>query len=380
MVDVAHEVIVTQEDCGTCDGIWVQAVYKGEKEVVPLVDHIVGRVASEDIAHPLDASKVIVCADQEIKEDQAKTIDQAGIKRVKIRSVLTCETKHGVCIRCYGHNLATGSMVKLGEAVGIIAAQSIGEPGTQLTMRTFHTGGTASQEDITRGLPSVIELLEARPPITSQIQGTVSAVKSFPQEQYVVIEDPDTQVQWMHFIPADREVLVKKEDHVTEGQPLTSGHSNLPESSKVGELQEFQERFVENIQRIYRPNKVTISDKHIEVILRQMLRKVHITEPGDTTFVSAQCVDKVDFEEENQHVEKMGRKSSEAEPVLLGITKAALQSKSFLSAASFQDTSQVLVEAALLFKVDELRGLKGKVITGGLIPAALDLTPFANSI
>ncbi|HNQ89326.1 MAG TPA: DNA-directed RNA polymerase subunit beta' [Verrucomicrobiota bacterium] len=565
LVDVAQDVIIRTEDCGTTNGIWVQAIYEGEDEVVRLSERLIGRMACDDIIDRSDPKRRIVRANEEIDEVRARAIEEAGIERVRIRSVLTCESKHGVCIACYGRNLATGGMVKLGEAVGIIAAQSIGEPGTQLTMRTFHIGGTASQvfkqpqirakhngtiryndlrtvrlpdgtdivlnkngvisivdaagqeleshtvpigavilipegrtvrgqtlpagsktrvegevfvrwdpynvpiisekpgriefvdiienvtmkqevdetsgqeamviiehkedlhpqivirgddgevlasypipamahvvvreqsrivagtlmaktprrttktKDITGGLPRVAELFEARRPKDaaeiSKIDGVVDFGRSERGKRCILIRDPQTGVQEEHFVPISKHVIVFKGDQVRKGQQLTDGPTVPHEILDVCGPQELQEHLVNEVQEVYRLQGVTINDKHIEIIIRQMLRKVRITEPGDTDFLWGEQIDKIAFEEENQRVEKLGGKPAEAQPVLLGITKASLETESFLSAASFQDTTRVLTEAATMGKVDHLRGFKENVIMGHIIPAG---TGFGN--
>jgi DNA-directed RNA polymerase subunit beta' len=547
LVDVAQDVIIRERDCGTTNGIWVQAIYEGEDEVVKLSERLVGRYSCDDVVNPQNPKEVLVRANDEIDEIKAKQIDAAGVEKVKIRSVLTCESKHGVCMYCYGRNLATGLLVKLGEATGIIAAQSIGEPGTQLTMRTFHIGGTASQifkvpqikakfdgviqyndlrlvkledgnnivlnkngsvsilgedgrelenhnvvigavisvldgarikkgetfvqwdpynvpilsekagkvkfhdiiegvtmkqevdeqtqqeamvviehkedlhpqiiimddsgevaanypipsaahivvnegekivagtlmaktprktsktKDITGGLPRVAELFEARRPKDaseiSKIDGVVDFGTSVRGKRCIVIKDPQTGVEEEHLIAIGKHVIVFKGDYVKKGQQLTEGPIDPHEILDICGPQELQEHLVNEVQEVYRLQGVTINDKHIEIIVRQMLRKVRITEPGDTTFLWGEQVDKLDFEEENLRVEKMGGKPAEAQPVLLGITKASLETESFLSAASFQDTTRVLTEAATRAKVDYLRGFKENVIMGHIIPA-----------
>src|SRR5437588_2956182 len=547
LVDVAQDVIIREEDCGTTNGIWVQPIYEGEDEVVKLSERLVGRFACDDIVDPRDSKKKLIKASEEIDEVKAKDIEKAGIEKVRIRSVLTCESKHGVCIACYGRNLATGGLVKLGEAVGIIAAQSIGEPGTQLTMRTFHIGGTASQvfkqpqikakfdgliryndlrlvqpedgnnivlnkngsvsilgddgrelenhnvvigavisfqdgakvkkgetfvqwdpynvpilsekagkvkfadiiegvtmkqemdettgqeamviiehkedlhpqiiilddkgepaanypipsgahvvvvegdkivagtlmaktprktsktKDITGGLPRVAELFEARRPKDaseiSKIDGVVDFGASVRGKRCIVIKDQQTGVEEEHLIPIGKHVIVFKGDYVKKGQQLTEGPIDPHEILDICGPQELQEHLVNEVQEVYRLQGVTINDKHIEIIVRQMLRKVRITEPGETTFLWRKQVEKLEFEEENQRVEKMGGKPAEAQPVLLGITKASLETESFLSAASFQDTTRVLTEAATRARVDYLRGFKENVIMGHIIPA-----------
>ena len=547
LVDVAQDVIIREDDCGTTNGIWVQAIYEGEDEVVKLSDRIVGRFSCDDITNPQNPKEFLIRANEEIDEVKARAIDASGVEKVKIRSVLTCESKHGVCIACYGRNLATGIKVKLGEAVGIIAAQSIGEPGTQLTMRTFHIGGTAAgvfkvpqikakyegtvryndlrlveledgnsivlnkngsisiladdgrelenhtivigsvisvtdsatvkkgetfvqwdpynvpilsekagkvkfldiiegvtmkqevdestgqeamvviehkedlhpqiiimdeqgepaanypipsgahivvnegdrivagtlmaktprktakTKDITGGLPRVAELFEARRPKDaaeiSKIDGIADFGASVRGKRCIVIKDPQTQVEEEHLIPIGKHVIVFKGDYVKKGQQLTEGPIDPHEILDVCGPQELQEHLVNEVQEVYRLQGVTINDKHIEIIVRQMLRKVRITEPGDTTFLWGEQVDKLEFEEENARVEKMGGKPAEASPVLLGITKASLETESFLSAASFQDTTRVLTEAATRARVDYLRGFKENVIMGHIIPA-----------
>jgi DNA-directed RNA polymerase subunit beta' len=547
LVDVAQDVIVREEDCGTTNGIWVQAIYEGEDEVVRLSERLIGRHSCDDVANPQSPKELHVRANDEIDEIKARQIESSGVERVKIRSVLTCESKQGVCINCYGRNLATGARVKLGEATGIIAAQSIGEPGTQLTMRTFHIGGTASQvfkqpqikakfdgvlrynelrlveledgnnivlnkngsvsilaedgreleqhnvvigsvisikdtgrvkkgetfvqwdpynvpilsekagrvkfadiiegvtmkqevdeqtqqeamvviehkedlhpqiiimddndeaianypipsgahivvaegdkivagtlmaktprktsktKDITGGLPRVAELFEARRPKDaaeiSKIDGIVDFGPSVRGKRCILIKDQQTGVEEEHLIPIGKHVIVFKGDYVKKGQQLTEGPIDPHEILDICGPQELQEHLVNEVQEVYRLQGVTINDKHIEIIVRQMLRKVRITEPGDTTFLWGEQVDKLEFEEENSRVEKMGGKPAEAQPVLLGITKASLETESFLSAASFQDTTRVLTEAATRARVDYLRGFKENVIMGHIIPA-----------
>ncbi len=547
LVDVAQDVIIQQIDCGTGNGIWVQAVYEGEETVVKLSERIVGRVSAEDVNDPSSPKNYIVRVNDEIDEIKAKALDVAGLDRIKVRSVLTCEAKHGICANCYGRNLATGQLVKLGEAVGIVAAQSIGEPGTQLTMRTFHTGGvahgqfrqpiikvkfdgtvkyqeirsvqledgnnivlnkngsiaiigedgreleshnivigavvsfgngdaikkgdtlamwdpynvpilsekaglvkfhdiiegvtmkqevdettgqesmviidhkedlhpqvlvmdnkgepvaqyaipsgahiaitegdtivagtllaktsrkTSKTKDITGGLPRVAELFEARRPKDaaeiSKIDGIVDFGASVRGKRCIVIKDPVTALEEEHLIPIGKHVIVFKGDFVKKGQQLTEGPVVPHEILEVCGPQELQEHLVSEVQEVYRLQGVTINDKHIEIIVRQMLRKVRITEPGDTLFLWGEQIDRLAFEAENERVEKMGGKPAEATPVLLGITKASLETESFLSAASFQDTTRVLTEAATMGKKDTLRGFKENVIMGHIIPA-----------
>jgi len=547
LVDVAQDVIIREEDCGTNKGIWVEAIYRGEDEIVKLSDRIIGRFACEDIIDPANSKEFLVRAGEEIDEKKAALIEDRGIERVKVRSVLTCETRDGVCIKCYGRNLATGALPKLGDPVGIIAAQSIGEPGTQLTMRTFHVGGTAAASfkqpvirarhdgivryvdlrvvelpdgssivlnkngsvvvvdevgreleshslvigakisvkdggkvrrgevfvqwdpysvpvitekggkvrfvdvivgvtvkidkdpstnkqslvvmehkedmhpqvevldksgnviasysipaqahlmvedgeevapgtiiaktprqvaktrDITGGLPRVAELFEARRPkdaaVIARISGIVEIQAKQRGKQTIIIRDPETGAVEEHNIPVGRHIIVYNGDVVKKGQQLIEGPIDPHEILEVSGPEELQNFLVNEIQDVYRSQGVTINDKHIELIVRQMLRKVRIIEPGDTKFIWGELVDKTDFEEENRRVEKMGGKPAEAKPVLLGITKASLETDSWLSAASFQDTTRVLTDAAARGRVDKLRGFKENVILGHFIPA-----------
>src|SRR5216117_1970805 len=547
LVDAAQDVIINEQDCGTVNGIVVRSIYEGDEEVVDLGQRIIGRVSCETIPDPVDKKKKIVKANQYIDEKIAADLQRVGVESLKIRSVLTCECGRGVGAMCYGRNLATGQVVKLGEAVGIIAAQSIGEPGTQLTMRTFHIGGTASQtfkqpiikakndggvqfndlrtvqaldgswivlnkngsisvhntegrelerynvvigsvisredgatvkkgetfvqwdpynvpiltdkggkvefrdmiagvtikrdvdeatglmgtviiehkedlhpqivivddkkevlasysipagahviveegqkvragallaktprkvaktKDITGGLPRVAELFEARRPKDAaeiaKIDGIVEMGGTVRGKRRLILKDPETGTEEEHLIPLTKHIIVFKGDFVKKGQQLTEGPIVPHEILEVCGPQELQEHLVNEVQEVYRLQGVEINDKHIEIIVRQMLRKVKITDPGDTSLLWGDQVDKLDFEEENKKVVEKGGKPAEAVPVLLGITKASLETDSFISAASFQDTTRVLTEAATLGKVDRLRGFKENVIMGHLIPA-----------
>ena len=548
LVDVSQDIVIRELDCGTTNGIWRLAIYEGEDEVVQLKDRLVGRVAAEDIINPVNPDEYLCEAGQVIDEAHAGTIDDAGVERVKLRSVLTCEAKRGVCQKCYGINLASGVMAEMGEAVGIIAAQSIGEPGTQLTMRTFHIGGTASAvfkqpqieartdgvlklqdirrveledgnsivlnkngivqildekdgreletytvvigsviafpegakvkkgdvlvrwdpynapiitekpgkikfhdiidgvtikheddeatgqkslvvidykedlhpqvivvnakgeaianypipsgahivveegdaivagsliaktprqaaktRDITGGLPRVAELFEARIPKDgseiSKIDGVVDFGATVRGKRSIIIRDVESGEEEEHLIPIGKHVIVFKGDLLKKGQQLTEGPVNPHEILEVCGPEALQDHLVNEVQEVYRLQGVTINDKHIETISRQMMRKVRITEAGDTTFLWGEQVEKLTFEEENEKIEKMGGQPAEGQPVLLGITKASLETESFLSAASFQDTTRVLTDAATLGKVDTLRGFKENVIMGHIVPA-----------
>ena len=548
LVDVAQDLIISEVDCGTTNGIWRQAIYEGEDEVVKLKDRLVGRTAVEDIANPINPEEFLCESGQVIDEAHAKLIDDAGVDRVRIRSVLTCESKRGVCQKCYGINLATGNLAAMGEAVGIIAAQSIGEPGTQLTMRTFHIGGTASSvfkqpqiearnagvlkyqdlrkveledgnniilnkngmvfvidektgdelesynvvigsvitipdggkvkkgevfvqwdpynvpiisekpgtikfhdiiegvtikqemdeatgqlslvvidykedlhpqvivanskgepianypipsgahivveegdtivagsliaktprkaaktKDITGGLPRVAELFEARKPKDgseiSRIDGEVDFGPTVRGKRSIIIRDVESEEEEEHLIPIGKHVIVFKGDKVKKGQQLTEGPVDPHEILDVCGPKELQDHLVNEVQEVYRLQGVTINDKHIEIIARQMMRKVRITETGDTSFLWGEQIEKLTFEGENEEIEKMGGQPAEGQPVLLGITKASLETDSFLSAASFQDTTRVLTDAATLGKVDPLKGFKENVIMGHIVPA-----------
>lgn len=555
LVDVAQDVIILEEDCGTVNGIVVKPIYEGEDEIVKLTERIVGRTAAEDITDPVSKKK-IVKANTEINEATADAISKLGLERIKIRSVLTCESRRGTCAQCYGRNLATGNLVKIGQAVGIIAAQSIGEPGTQLTMRTFHIGGTASQvfkqpqikakndgivryhelravkriegnwvvlnkngqvaiynaegrelerytvvvgaeiiaadggtvkkgeifvqwdpynvpvlsemagtvkfndliegitikreldeatglmgtvviehkedlhpqinivndagevlafysipagahivveertkvqgggllaktprkvfktKDITGGLPRVAELFEARRPKDAaeiaKIDGLVDFAGTVRGKRRILVKDPKSGAEEEHLIPISKHIIVFRGDVVKKGQQLTEGPVVPHEILEVCGPQDLQEYLVNEVQEVYRLQGVEINDKHIEIIVRQMLRKVRVVDPGDTKFLWDDQIDKITFEEENKRVAEAGGKPAEAQPVLLGITKASLSTESFISAASFQDTTRVLTEAATHGRVDTLRGFKENVIMGHLIPAGTGYSKHRN--
>ena len=548
LVDVAQDVIIRETDCGTNNGIWLEAIYEGEEEVVHLADRLVGRHSCEDVINPFNPDEFFVRAGEEIDEKKAAAIEDANIEKVKVRSVLTCETRYGVCACCYGRNLATGKTAEHGQAVGIIAAQSIGEPGTQLTMRTFHIGGTASSvfkqpeisareggvvkyeglrivdledgshivlnkngrvsihdpktnaeiedydipigavvsvadgetvkkgqtfvqwdpynvpilsekggkivfhdiiegvtmdheldaatgqesmviiehkedlhpqvivedskghavadypipagahvtvdegdkiapgtllaktprktsktKDITGGLPRVSELFEARQPKDAaeiaKIDGVVDFGPIVRGKRSLILTNEDSGEEEEHLVPIGKHCIVFKGDFVKKGQQLTEGPILPHDILDILGPEKLQAFLVNEVQEVYRLQGVTINDKHIEMIVRQMLRKVRITEAGDTTFLWGEQVDKLTFEIENERIEEMGGQPAEASPVLLGITKASVETESFLSAASFQDTTRVLTEAATLGKKDTLHGFKENVIMGHIIPA-----------
>ena len=378
LVDVAQDVIVREDDCGTGVGIWVDEIKDGKESIEPLVERLIGRFAMENVVHP-ETGEVIVEANTEIMEAQAEAIIEAGITQVYIRSVLTCHSRYGVCRRCYGRNLATGLRVEIGEAVGIIAAQSIGEPGTQLTMRTFHTGGVAG-DDITSGLPRVEELFEARKPrgqaIISEIEGTVHVSEVRGRREVEVVADDGEKEAYM--IPYTSRLKVSEGDSVDAGQELTEGSINPHDLLKINGMKGVQLYLLREVQKVYRFQGVDINDKHIEVMVRQMLRKVKIEEAGDTELLPGGLIDIFEFEEENRRAQEWGGEEAIAKPVLLGITKASLATDSFLSAASFQETTRVLTEAAIKGKMDPLLGLKENVIIGKLIPAGTGMSRYRD--
>ena len=382
LVDVAQDVIVREEDCGTTDGIYVSAIKEqaGDTEqiVEPLRDRIAGRISAEQVVDPR-TGRVIIEENQLIDEEIATDIEEAGIEQVKIRSVLTCRSRYGVCVRCYGRDLATGQLVEVGEAVGIIAAQSIGEPGTQLTMRTFHTGGVAG-EDITQGLPRVEELFEARKPkgqaIITEVAGTVRIVETRQMRKVIVTADDGTEHTYN--IPFGARLKVRDGQVVEAGDSITEGPVNPHDILRVKGVRGVQTYLVQQVQDVYRSQGVDINDKHIEVIVRQMLRKVKVEDPGDTELLPGGLVDQFEFEDENRRILEAGGQPATAKPVLLGITKASLATESFLSAASFQETTRVLTEAAIKGKEDPLVGLKENVIIGKLIPAGTGMARYRH--
>ncbi|OPX89964.1 DNA-directed RNA polymerase subunit beta' [Pelotomaculum sp. PtaB.Bin117] len=381
LVDVAQDVIVREIDCGTSQGITVEEIKDGAEVIEKIEDRIIGRVALEDIKVEKANGdvEIIVEADEEITEEHAEKIIKAGIKKVKIRSVLTCKTRYGVCIKCYGRNLATGRNVDIGEAVGTIAAQSIGEPGTQLTMRTFHTGGVAG-DDITQGLPRVEELFEARRPkgqaIIAEEAGVVE-VREIKGRKEIEVTAADGE-KAVYQVPYGARLKIKNGDQVDAGDELTEGSVNPHDLLKIKGVQGVQIYLLQEVQRVYRLQGVDINDKHIEVMIRQMLRKIKIDDPGDTDLLPGGLIDIFEFEDENARVEALGGEPATAKAVLLGITKASLATDSFLSAASFQETTRVLTEAAIKGKLDPLIGLKENVIIGKLIPAGTGMSRYRN--
>jgi DNA-directed RNA polymerase subunit beta' len=376
LVDVAQDVVIREEDCKTTEGVTMVAVKEGNEVVVALRDRIIGRTAVDDIAAPR-SRKVIIEEGQEITEEAADQMESLGIEEVKVRSVLNCKSRFGACGACYGRNLATGKRVEIGEAVGIIAAQSIGEPGTQLTMRTFHTGGIAGF-DITQGLPRVEELFEARKPkgqaIIAETAGRIKFAEAKGVRKVVVV-GKDSE-EYASTVPFGVRLRVQEGDKVTAGDQLTEGSAPPHDILRIKGLHALQSYLVQEIQSVYRSQGVDINDKHIEIIVRQMLRRVKVEESGDTELLPGELVDKFTFEEDNAKAIAEGLEPAKARPVLLGITKASLATESFLSAASFQETARVLTDAATKGKVDPLIGLKENVIIGKLIPAGTGMARY----
>lgn len=379
LVDVSQDVIVREEDCGTKEGIKVREIKDGTEIIEVLQDRIIGRVTVHDIVDPA-TGEVIVDAGQEISEDAAEEVVKAGIEEVEIRSVLACKSRYGVCANCYGRDLATGRKVNVGEAVGIIAAQSIGEPGTQLTMRTFHTGGVAG-DDITQGLPRVEELFEARKPkgqaVISEVSGRLQITEVRGKREARVINDEDGSFE-TYTIPYGARLKLTDGDRVEVGAELTEGSINPHDYLKIKGPASVQLYLLQEVQRVYRLQGVDINDKHIEVIIRQMMRKVKIEDPGDTDLLPGGMVDIFEFSEANAAIEANGGRRATAKTSLLGITKASLATDSFLSAASFQETTRVLTEASIRGKTDPLLGLKENVIIGKLIPAGTGMRRYRS--
>ena len=379
LVDVSQDVIVREEDCGATEGITVSAIVDGKEEIEPLSDRLLGRYTFEDVIDP-ETGEVLVEKNVLMKDAEVEKIIAAGVKEVKIRSILTCQTPIGVCAHCYGSNLASGDSVPVGEAVGIIAAQSIGEPGTQLTMRTFHSGGVAG-DDITQGLPRVEELFEARKPkgvaVVSEIGGKVSIAETKKRREITVTDDSEGNAQ-TYVIPYDARIKVAEGQEIKAGDALTTGSINPHDIFKIKGAREVQSYLTQEVQRVYRMQGVDISDKHIEVIARQMMRKVKVEEPGDTHLLMGSLIDMFELEAANKKAREEGGTEATASVVLLGITKASLATDSFLSAASFQETTRVLTEAAIKGKVDPLTGLKENVIIGKLVPAGTGMSRYRD--
>ncbi len=386
LVDVSQEVIIRQHDCGTHEGIEVCDIKDGNEMIEPFSERLIGRYPVEDVLHP-ETGEMLVSKDKMMNEADAKKIISAGITKLKIRSILNCESKYGVCAKCYGDNLANGKPVAVGEAVGIIAAQSIGEPGTQLTMRTFHTGGIASADDITQGLPRVEELFEARKPkhqaIISKTAGDVR-MEEIKKNRHIVVFNKETLEEESYLIPYGSRLKVAEGDRVEAGDMLTEGAVNPHDVLAIKGPLAVQDYLIQEVQRVYRMQGVDINDKHIEVIVRQMMRKCRVEDSGSTNLITGSLIDKAELSEKNREIRariaagEEGLQEATASTLLLGITKASLATDSFLSAASFQETTRVLTEAAIKGKVDPLLGLKENVIIGKLVPAGTGMSCYSD--
>ncbi|HWJ66988.1 MAG TPA: DNA-directed RNA polymerase subunit beta', partial [Nocardioides sp.] len=384
LVDVSQDVIIREDDCGTERGLPKVIGVRNEEGVVVKDDNAetaaYARTAAKEIAHP-DSGEILAAAGEDLGDVKIAELIEAGIEEVVVRSVLTCDARTGTCAKCYGRSLATGKLVDIGEAVGIIAAQSIGEPGTQLTMRTFHTGGVASADDITQGLPRVVELFEARTPKgvspISEAAGRVEIEETDKARKVLVTPDDGSDV--IEYVVSRRSaLLVHDGDHIEVGQMLTKGTPDPKEVLRILGVRRTQQHLVVEVQEVYRSQGVSIHDKHIEIIVRQMLRRITVIESGDTNLLPSDLVDRARFESENRRVVSEGGKPASGRPELMGITKASLATESWLSAASFQETTRVLTDAAINGRSDSLRGLKENVIIGKLIPAGTGLERYRN--
>lgn len=379
LVDVAQDVIVREEDCGTDRGLLVSDIKEGTEMIEPFIERIEGRYSKETIRHP-ETDEVIIRPDELITPEIAKKITDAGIEQMYIRSAFTCNARHGVCEKCYGKNLATGEKVEVGEAVGTIAAQSIGEPGTQLTMRTFHTGGVAGS-DITQGLPRIQEIFEARNPkgqaVITEIEGVVEDIKLAKDRQQEIVVKGANETR-SYLASGTSRIIVEIGQPVQRGEVLTEGSIEPKNYLSVAGLNATESYLLKEVQKVYRMQGVEIDDKHVEVMVRQMLRKVRIIEAGDTKLLPGSLVDIHNFTDANREAFKHRKRPATAKPVLLGITKASLETESFLSAASFQETTRVLTDAAIKGKRDDLLGLKENVIIGKLIPSGTGMRRYSD--
>jgi DNA-directed RNA polymerase subunit beta' len=378
LVDVAQDVIIRELDCHSDRGLDVTAIMNGNEVIEPLYERILGRYAQKSVFDP-ETGETLVSHNEMITEDIAKRIIEAGITTVTIRSAFTCNTEHGVCVRCYGRNMATGDVVEVGEAVGTVAAQSIGEPGTQLTMRTFHTGGVAGN-DITQGLPRVQEIFEARNPkgraMITEVTGEVTSIEENPADrtkEVTIQGETDTRT---YTLPMTARMRVGENDRIHRGETLNEGSADPKEIIQVRDTLATENYIVHEVQKVYRMQGVEISDKHIEVMARQMLRKVRVMDPGETDLLPGTLMDIAQFRDANEDTLLKGGLPATGRPVLLGITKASLETNSFLSAASFQETTRVLTDAAIRGKNDPLVGLKENVIIGKLIPAGTGMKQY----
>ncbi|MCF2940230.1 DNA-directed RNA polymerase subunit beta' [Paenibacillus alkaliterrae] len=378
LVDVAQDVIVREDDCGTDKGFSVSKIQDGKEVIEDLYDRIEGRYAFETVRHP-KTGEIIVNRSELIDSNKADAIIDAGVEKLQIRSVLSCRARHGVCKICYGRNLATGKHVEIGEAVGIIAAQSIGEPGTQLTMRTFHTGGVAG-DDITQGLPRIQELFEARNPkgqaIISELDGVIKEIREAKDRREIEVQgEAESKV---YAVTYGSRIRVTEGQQIEAGDELTDGSIDPKDMLRIKGIRGVQNYILQEVQRVYRNQGVEINDKHVEVMIKQMLRKIRIVDAGGTTLLPGAFVDIHEYESQNRTAIFADLEPAVAKPVLLGITKASLETDSFLSAASFQETTRVLTDAAIKGKVDQLLGLKENVIIGKLIPAGTGMPRYRN--
>ncbi|MGN1105802.1 MAG: DNA-directed RNA polymerase subunit beta', partial [Huintestinicola sp.] len=386
LVDVSQDVIIHEEDCGTDEGIEIYTITNGNEMIEPLQERLVGRYLLDDLYDPATGN-LLLGKNKLITDADAKKIVDAGVERVKIRSVLNCHAKHGVCAKCYGANMSNNNLVAVGEAVGVIAAQSIGEPGTQLTMRTFHTGGIASAEDITQGLPRVEELFESRRPknaaIIARFGGKVSMTE-IKNTRNVIITDTETGDEEYYPVPYGYKIRVHEGDMINKGDALTEGSIYPGDILEILGQQAVQNYIITEVQKVYRLQGVDINDKHIEVIVRQMLKKVRIEDGGSTFMLPGAVADRKEIFEENQRLKARMDAGEEDinlitfKPIIQGITKASSNSDSFLSAASFQETTRALTDAAIKGKSDHLLGLKENVIIGKLIPAGTGMDVYNN--
>ena len=386
LVDVSQDVIIREDDCGANEGIEIFEIRDGKEIIESLHERLIGRYLCEDFVDK-KTGEILVSKDKMMDDHDADIITGSGVERISIRSILGCKSKQGVCKKCYGSNLANGMPVTVGEAVGIIAAQSIGEPGTQLTMRTFHTGGVASAEDITQGLPRIEELFEGRKPkhlaIISEIAGEVR-FEEIKKNRHAVIYNKETGEEKSYLIPFGSRVKVEEGQQIAAGDMITEGSVNPHDVLAIQGTAAVQDYLIQEVQKVYRMQGVDINDKHIEVIVRQMMRKVKIDEQGDTTMLPSSLVEKIQFITENEEIEERikngeeGLEKATCTPMLLGITKASLATESFLSAASFQETTRVLTDAAIKGKVDPLLGLKENVIIGKLVPAGTGMHRYSD--
>mgnify|MGYP004516828593 CR=1 FL=1 len=378
LVDVAQDVIIREKDCGTDRGLTIHAITNGNEMIESLYERILGRYAMKSVKHP-KTGETLVKANQMIDEDVAQSIVDAGVTEVVIRSAFTCNTKHGVCERCYGRNMATGDRVEVGEAVGTVAAQSIGEPGTQLTMRNFHTGGVAG-DDITQGLPRVQEIVEARNPKgkaeITEVTGTIVSIEENPAERTKEVTVKGEAETRSYTLPLRARMRVAEGDFIHRGSALNEGSIDPKELLKVRDVLSTENYLLREVQRVYRMQGVGIADKHIEIMVRQMMRKVRVMDPGDTDMLPGTLMDIADFKDANTKTLVAGGIPATSRPVILGITKAALETNSFLSAASFQETTRVLTDAAIRGKNDPLVGLKENVIIGKIIPAGTGMPDY----